>query len=42
MSKKGLWRDILQARYGSWRNMGDTSGLTKESVWWKDLNGKNA
>jgi len=37
LSGNGLWRDILQARYGSWRNMGDTSGLTKVSMWWKDL-----
>jgi len=36
--KEGLWRDILEAKYGNWRNMGDTLGLRKEYLWWKDLN----
>jgi len=30
----GLWRDILEARYGTWRNMNVTR---KQSLWWKDL-----
>jgi len=38
VSDEGLWRDILEARYGNWRNMSDTSVHRKESLWWKDLN----
>jgi len=38
VSEEGLWRDILEARYDNWRNMSDTLGLRKESLWWKDLN----
>jgi len=37
VSKEGLWRDILEARYDNWMNMDATLGLRKESLWWKDL-----
>jgi len=33
----GLWRDILEARYGNWRNMNVTLIHRKQSLWWKDL-----
>jgi len=29
VSEEGLWRDILEARYDNWRNMGDTLGLRR-------------
>ena len=37
ITKQGLWREILQARYGCWRDMGVCSVSSKVSVWWKDL-----
>jgi len=37
VSKQGLWRDILEARYGSWRNMEASLGQRNQSLWWKDL-----
>jgi len=37
MSKDGLWRDILEARYGSWRNMDISLMNRKQLLWWKDL-----
>jgi len=36
-SKDGLWRDILEARYRSWRNMDVSLIYRKQSLWWKDL-----
>jgi len=36
-TKESLWWDILQARYGSWQDMGVSSSSSKVSVWWKDL-----
>jgi len=33
----GLWRDVLEARYGSWRNMDVSLIHRKQSLWWKDL-----
>jgi len=36
-TNEGLWWEIRQARYGCWRNMGVSSGSSKDSMWWKDL-----
>jgi len=35
--EEGLWRDILEARYGSWRNMNISLEHRNQSLWWKDL-----
>jgi len=34
---KGLWKDILVSKYGSWRSLDSDNINTKESRWWKDL-----
>jgi len=31
---EGLWREILEARYGNWRNMDATSVYRSHSAWW--------
>jgi len=31
------WRDILEARYVSWRKMEASLGQRNQSLWWKDL-----
>jgi len=38
-AEEGLWREVLEARYGSWRNLDITLGHRKQSLWWKDLCG---
>ena len=37
MSENGLWRDILDARYGSWRSIDGALIQRNQSTWWKDL-----
>jgi len=37
--EEGLWRDVLEARYGSWRNLDITLVHRNQSLWWKDLCG---
>jgi len=37
MLEKGLWGDVLGARYGNWRNMDATLVHRKQFVWWQDL-----
>jgi len=36
-SDDGLWRDILEARYGSWRNIDVSLIHRNQSLWWMDL-----
>jgi len=33
----GVWKDILESRYGDWREMPRTMVERKSSYWWKDL-----
>jgi len=35
--EEGFWIDILEARYGSWRNMNISLEYRNQSLWWKDL-----
>jgi len=35
--KGGLWKDILEFKYGGWRRLRDQRNNVKESLWWKDL-----
>ena len=35
--EKGLWRDIIVSKYGSWRNFNDFNNYSNKSLWWKDL-----
>jgi len=37
LSDKGLWRDILDARYGSWRSLDAALIQRNQSSWSKDL-----
>lgn len=37
LEEKGLWKDILVSKYGSWRTLNSESTNSKESRWWKDL-----
>jgi len=37
LSEKGLWRDILDARYRSWRSLDVALIHRNQSSWWKDL-----
>jgi len=36
-NKGGLWKDILESKYGGWRRLRDQRNNVKESFWWKDL-----
>lgn len=33
----GLWKEILDSKYGGWRNLRSEENNPKESNWWKDL-----
>jgi len=33
----GVWKDILESRYGGWRKMSRIMVDRKSSYWWKDL-----
>jgi len=35
--EKGLWKDVLDSKYGSWRSLDDRKFGQKESRWWNDL-----
>jgi len=37
MSEEGLWRNILEARYETWRSLDVTLVYRKQSQWWKGL-----
>jgi len=37
MEKDGIWKDILESRYGTWRHMNSVGESRKQSSWWKDL-----
>jgi len=33
----GLWRQVLDSKYGGWRELRRAVNSYKESNWWKDL-----
>ena len=33
----GVWREIIESRYGNWRDMKSSMTDRKSSYWWKDL-----
>ena len=35
--EKGVWRDIIESRYGSCRDLRLRNGDRKASAWWQDL-----
>jgi len=35
--KGGLWKEILEAKYGGWRCLREGGKNYKGSLWWKDL-----
>ena len=35
--KGGLWKEVLDSKYGGWRNLRAGRGGSSESLWWKDL-----
>ena len=37
--KDGLWKEILESKYGGWRNLQEQRSNAKDSSWWKDLKG---
>jgi len=37
MEEVGVWRDTLESRYGTWRDMRVTMADRKSSSWWRDL-----
>jgi len=36
--EEGVWRDIIDSRYGPWRQMTGNLGDRKASSGWRDLN----
>jgi len=37
MEDGGLWKEVLEFRYGSWRNLDIDSSNNKYSFWGRDL-----
>jgi len=37
IEEKGLWKNILESKYGSWKSLDDRKSDQRESKWWKDL-----
>jgi len=35
--KSGLWKDVLEFKYGSWRTLDSREVLKNESRWWRDI-----
>jgi len=33
----GIWKDILESKYGSWRTLEDVKDSYHESWWWRDI-----
>ena len=34
----GLWKQVIESKYGSWRNLNDPNISRFASRWWKDIN----
>ena len=37
MEDGGLWKEVLESRYGSWRNLNVDLTNKKCFIWWRDL-----
>jgi len=37
VDKNGVWKDLLETRYDTWRGMKSDRKNLKQSSWWKDL-----
>jgi len=37
LEEKGMWKEVLESKYGSWRSLDVRKSVQKESRWWKDL-----
>jgi len=37
MEDKGLWKQVLESKYGSWRNLNDSNISRSASRWWMDI-----
>ena len=37
LDEVGVWKDIVQSRYGSWRDMSSNRLDKRHSRWWRDL-----
>jgi len=37
-TKGGLWKEILECKYGGWRSLKQLRKNNCESLWWRDLN----
>lgn len=35
--KIGLWREVLDSKYGVWKDLKSNSKSNKKSIWWSDL-----
>ena len=35
--ERGLWREVMDSKYGGWRELRKAVSKYKESNWWKDL-----
>ena len=35
--KSGLWKQVLESKYGSWRGLNDSVVSNIESWWWRDI-----
>ena len=35
--KGGLWKEILESKYGGWRVLRKEGKSSKDSLWWRDL-----
>jgi len=33
----GVWREVIESRYGNWRDMKNSIADKKKSFWWNDL-----
>jgi len=36
-NKGGLWKEILDSKYGGWRSLREGDKFSRGSLWWKDL-----
>jgi len=37
MEREGLWKEIVESKYGTWREINVRNNPTKESWWWRDI-----
>jgi len=37
LDEEGLWKEVVQSRYGSWRDMSSNRLDNRHSRWWRDL-----